>query len=217
MNRRFFVASTAAIAFSVFGAGAVFYRSRQIEPAPLQGAGDQLVRPHSPVIGKADAPVTLVEFFDPSCEACRAFHPIVGEILARHPEDVRLVLRYTPLHEGSDQAVRILEAARRQDLFVPVLDAIFERQPEWAVHGAPDLNKAWEIAGAAGLDVERAKRDAVYPEIDAVLKQDVADLEAVGVQKTPTFFVDGREPESFGPEPLYKMILAAIEETKRSS
>ncbi len=217
MNRRFFVGSTAALALSVFGGATFWYRSRQIEPAPLAAGEDRLVRTHSPVVGKADAPVTLVEFFDPSCEACRAFHPILGEILARHPEDLRLVLRYTPLHEGSDEAVRILEAARRQDRFDAVLDALFERQPEWAVHGAPDLEKAWAVAGAAGLDLERGRRDAALPEVEAVLKQDVADLEAVGIERTPTFFVDGREPAEFGPQPLYEAVVAAIRENEAAS
>ncbi|WAJ31257.1 DsbA family protein [Antarcticirhabdus aurantiaca] len=217
MNRRFFVASTAAVALSVFAGAAFWYRSSRIGPAPLAADGDRLVRPHSPVVGRSDAPVTLVEFFDPSCEACRAFHPILGDILGRHPEDLRLVLRYTPLHEGSDEAVRILEAARRQEKFEVVLDALFERQPEWAVHGAPDLEKAWAVAGAAGLDLERGRRDAALPEVEAVLKQDVADLETVGIERTPTFFVDGREPAEFGPRPLYESIVAAIGRSRAAS
>jgi len=217
MNRRTFVASTAAVAVLVFGGGAVWYRASRSEAAPLAAEGDQLVRPHSPVIGPVDARVTLVEFFDPSCEACRAFHPILGQIMSRHPDDLRLVLRYTPLHEGSDEAVRILEAARRQDKFEAVLDALFERQPEWAIHGAPDIAKAWEIAGAVGLDLERARRDAALSEVTAVLERDVADLKTVGVEKTPTFFVNGKEPAAFGPQPLYEAIVAEIERSAKES
>ncbi|KQQ86218.1 thioredoxin domain-containing protein [Aureimonas sp. Leaf324] len=217
MNRRTFVASTAAAALLAFGGGAVWYRAGRPVIAPLSTDGDRLVRPHSPVIGPVDAPVTLVEFFDPSCEACRAFHPILGQILSRYPEDLRLVLRYTPLHEGSDEVVRILEAARRQDMFEAVLDRLFERQPEWAIHGAPDIAKAWEIAGTAGIDMARARLDAVSPEVSAVLEGDVADLEAVGIQKTPTFFVNGKEPAQFGPQPLYEAIAAAVERTRTDS
>jgi protein-disulfide isomerase len=216
MNRRRFVVSASLVALAAFGGGAVLYRRSQPESAPLSAGGDQLVRPHSPIVGNGDAPVTLVEFFDPSCEACRAFHPILNQMLERHPDDLRLVLRYTPLHEGSDEAVRILEAARRQDRFEPVLDALFERQPEWAVHGAPDLEKAWEIAGTAGLDLPRARADATLPEVEEVLQQDVADLQAVGVERTPTFFVNGTEPAEFGPQPLYNAIVAEIDRTKAS-
>ncbi|MCM2505696.1 thioredoxin domain-containing protein [Aureimonas altamirensis] len=216
MNRRRFIVSASLVALAAFGGGAVLYRRNQPEAASLSAEGNQLVRPHSPIVGNTDAPVTLVEFFDPSCEACRAFHPILNQMLERHPDDLRLVLRYTPLHEGSDEAVRILEAARRQDRFEPVLDALFERQPEWAVHGAPNMAKAWEIAGTAGLDLPRARADAALPEVEAVLQQDVADLQAVGVERTPTFFVNGTEPAEFGPQPLYNAIVAEIDKTKAS-
>lgn len=217
MNRRTFVASTAAGALLAFAGGAAWYRANRPDAAPLSAEGDQLVRPHSPVIGLAEARVTLVEFFDPSCEACRAFHPILGQILSRHPEDLRLVLRYTPLHEGSDEAVRILEAARRQDRFEAVLDALFERQPQWAIHGAPDIAKAWEIAGTAGIDLAQARRDAALPDVTAVLERDVADLRAVGIQRTPTFFVNGKQPAQFGPQPLYEEISAEIDRTAKES
>jgi protein-disulfide isomerase len=52
------------------------------------------VESHSPVIGNTSAPVTIVEFFDPACEACAAISPFVKSILAENPQDVRLVLRY---------------------------------------------------------------------------------------------------------------------------
>ncbi|WP_182086852.1 thioredoxin domain-containing protein [Aureimonas sp. ME7] len=217
MNRRTFVASTAAAALLAFGGGAAWYRSRRPEAVALSAEGDRLVRPHSPVIGPAAAPVTLVEFFDPSCEACRAFHPILGQMLSRHPDDLRLVLRYTPLHAGSDEAVRILEAARRQGRFEAVLDRLFERQPEWAIHGAPDIAKAWEIAGTGGIDLAQARQDAALPEVTAVLERDVADLKAIGIAKTPTFFVNGKEPAQFGPQPLYEAIVAQIEGSARDS
>lgn len=216
MNRRTFVASTAAAAVLAFGGGAAWYRASRPDTVPLSAEGDQLVRPHSPVFGPADARVTLVEFFDPSCEACRAFHPILGQIMSRHPDDLRLALRYTPLHEGSDEAVRILEAGRRQDRFEAVLDALFERQPEWAVHGAPDIAKAWDIARTAGLDLDRAQRDAALPEVTAVLERDIADLKSVGIGKTPTFFVNGKEPAAFGPQPLYEAIVTEIERTAKA-
>jgi len=217
MNRRRFVVSAAVASAAAFGGGAVLYRRSQPEAVPLAAGGDQLVRFHSPVKGRADAPVTLVEFFDPSCEACRAFHPILNQIVERHGEDMRLVLRYTPLHEGSDEAVRILEAARRQNRFEQVLEALFSRQPEWADHGQPNLDQAWAIAGAAGLDLDRARQDARLPQVQAVLDQDMADMKAVGVERTPTFFLNGREPTPFGPQPLYQAIVAEIERTKASS
>lgn len=117
MNSRLAVIPTAAAAVIVFAVGAAFYdrpAPSAAAPSALEDSG--LVRFHSPVIGPQGAPVTIVEFFDPSCESCRAFYPHVKDILAKFPEDVRLVLRYTAFHEGSDVAVAMLEAARRQQV-----------------------------------------------------------------------------------------------------
>lgn len=213
MNRRALVIATAGIALSVFAAGAVWSgRFGSPTPSTLRLAeGDALVRPHSPVLGPANAPVTIVEFFDPSCEACRAFHPIVKQIMDAFPGKVRLVIRYTPFHEGSDEAVRILETARLQGLFVPVLEALLARQPEWAIHGSPNLQLAWDIAQAAGLDVDRARREVNLPGITAILEQDVADVRARGVNRTPTFFVNGKPLPSFGPRQLFDLVRSEVE------
>lgn len=174
--------------------------------ALARAGGNEFVRPHSPVIGREDAPVTIVEFFDPACEGCRAFFPVVKQILAAFPNEVRLVLRYTPFHRGSDEAVRILEAARRQDKFGPVLEALLMKQEEWASHGAANLDRAWEIATTAGLDPVRARRDATSPDIESVLRRDIADARANKIQQTPTFFVNQRPLTSFGAQQLYDLV-----------
>ena len=180
-------------------------------PDGTAARGGELVPPHAPVIGPAAAPVTIVEFFDPACEACAAFHPILGQILALFPQEVRLVLRYTPFHEGSDEAAGILEAARAQGRFEPVLGALFARQAEWAIHGAPDLARAWEIAATAGLDVARARSDAGSDAVARVLRQDLADARAHAVQQTPTFFVNGKPLPTFGAQPLYDLVRSEVE------
>lgn len=162
MNRRNLVIGIVGIAAASFAMTAYLYKeqdaARQVDRAAMYAS--HLVRDHAPIIGPAQAPVTIVEFFDPACEMCRAFYPHVKKILADHPNDVRLVLRYAPFHKGSDEAVRLLEAARRQNKFVPVLEALLAAQPEWASHESPDIKIAWTAAAAAGLDLERARRDA---------------------------------------------------------
>ena len=137
MNRRTLVAVTAVLAVLGFGLATAFYdrgTGEQTATATQSIQDDVLVRPYSPVFGPKDAPVTIVEFFDPSCEACRAFHPIVMQIRTEFPRTVRVVLRYTTFHKGSDEAVRILETARLQGVFEPVLDGLLEAQPRWPTH-----------------------------------------------------------------------------------
>lgn len=217
MNRRSLLLGASALGLVVFGGGAFLVnRQRQAEAesaAVATSTADQalLVREYSPSFGPTDAKVTLVEFFDPSCEACRAYHPVVQEIRRQFPDQVRIVLRYTVFHEGSDEAVRILEAARMQDKFEPVLDALLEQQPGWAVHGAPQMDVAWEIAGAAGLDLERAETDQFFPGITGILNQDAADVEALAIRQTPTFFLNGKRLENFSAESLIADVRFAVE------
>lgn len=214
MNRRILVPATLVLSVAAFAGASFFYssttanRSAQAVTVP----SDTLVRPHSPVIGPREAPVTIVEFFDPSCEACRAFYPVVKQIMARYPKQVRLVVRYAPFHAGSEEAVRILEAARVQGVYIPVLEAVLAQQPQW--HDG-NMASAWSAAAAAGLNVERARATLLAPEVTAMMQQDVADGQTLGVKGTPTFFVNGRQPTEFGVEQIEELIRAEVEAIRR--
>jgi protein-disulfide isomerase len=174
----------------------------------------RLVRSHSPVLGPKGAPVTIVEFLDPACEACRAFAPVVKQILFLYPDEVRLVVRYADFHPGSDEAIRLLEAARRQGKFEQILSALFDGQEEWASHHSPDVGKAWTIAGANGLDVAAARKDAASAASTALLQQEREDIVALQVTRTPTFYVNGRLLTDFGPEPLMSLVAAEVKAAK---
>ena len=193
-----------------FGMDAYRDRTQAEQDTRIAVEGSRLVRMHTPIIGPQNAPVTIVEFFDPACETCRAFYPIVKQIMAQHPDKVRLALRYAPFHHGSDQVVKLIEAARKQGLYTPVLEALLATQPEWADHAAPNIGIAFEAAARAGLDMGRAQHDMETAEIQAVLAQDIEDLTALQVSKTPTFFVNGRSLPSFGPEPLARLVAEEV-------
>lgn len=217
MNRRTLLIGASTLGLAAFAGGAVVLTRRREVEAEAAAAGvpavdpSLLIRAHSPSFGPADAPVTLVEFFDPSCEACRAYHPIVQDIRRQFPNEVRVVLRYTVFHEGSDEAVRILEVARMQDKFEQVLDAILEKQPNWALHDGPQMDLAWRTAGAAGLELDKAESQRLSPEITGILNQDMADVEAVGIRQTPTFFLNGKWLENLSPEKLVAEVSQAVE------
>ena len=176
---------------------------------------NRLVRFHSPVFGPKSAPVTIVEFFDPACETCRAFYPIVKNILKQYPNDVRLVIRYAPFHAGSDQVVKLLEASKRQNKYLPVLEMVLAAQPQWADHGKPDIDLAYQAAKEAGLDIAKAQTDAQGSDIAAVLKQDIEDLTALEVTKTPTFFVNGRGLPSFGDQQLLALVAEEVAKARK--
>lgn len=193
----------------------VVSQSNQTADGQTKPIDNRLVRFHSPVFGPSTAPVTIVEFFDPACETCRAFYPIVKNILAQYPNDVRLVIRYAPFHAGSDQVVKLLEASKRQNKYQPVLESLLAAQPQWADHGQPNLDLAYQAAEAAGLDIKKAQADAQGSDIAAVLKQDIEDLTALEVTKTPTFFVNGRGLPSFGDQQLMALVAEEVAKARK--
>lgn len=204
------------LVIAAFAVGVSLYRkqTQSAQDQTVRAEQTRLVRMHSPVLGPQVAPVTIVEFFDPACETCRAFYPIVKSLMAKYPDEVRLVIRYAPFHQGSDQVVKLLEAAKRQGKYQPVLEAVLQAQPIWADHGRPNPDLTFEIAKAAGLDIERAREDMAKPEMQALLAQDVEDLTALQVRRTPTFFVNGRSLPSFGPDQLGALLADEVAKTK---
>lgn len=214
MNRRGLILSVLALGVAGFG-GATWFATR---PGPVAEAepvapelADAMIRPYSPILGPAEAPVTIVEFFDPACEACRAFDPIVKDIMTEHGDAVRVVIRYTPFHGPiSDSSIKLLEAARMQGKFEPVLNALMAYQNAWAAPGAPDLEKIGRIAAGAGLDLELAMQQIKSPEVVAVFNQDKADVETMGINQTPTFFVNGKPLDPFGEAELRRLVAAEV-------
>lgn len=212
-TRKLIVLGLVALVLLAFALGTQVYQrqTQQAQADKVAQETERLVRMHAPVLGPQNAPVTIVEFFDPACETCRAFYPLVKELLQRYPDDVRLVIRYAPLHQGSDQVVRLLEAAKRQGRYWPVLEAVLAAQPLWADHGQPNVALAFEAAAQTGLlDMARVRADAGSESVTAILQQDIADLTALGVNKTPTFFVNGRPLPTFGADPLKALVAEEV-------
>lgn len=214
MNNKSLVLSVLTLGVAIFAA-AIWYQNQPVQVAAVEpmpsGMAEAMIRDYSPVLGADDAPVTIVEFFDPACEACRAFHPIVKEILAEHEGNVRVVLRYTPFHgAASEEAIRVMEAARMQNIYLPVMDAILAEQPRWASHGAPEPGLVLSIAERAGLDVEAARGQMLAPQILTIINQDRADVETVGVRQTPTFYVNGKLLDPFGANELRAAVSAEV-------
>ena len=179
----------------------------EIQPSQLW------IQEHSPIMGAENATVTLVEFIDPACEACRSMYPYVKKVMSTYPNDVRLVLRYVDFHEQSEEAIRILEAARKQNLYQEVLEVLLAFQPAWAPHGK-EGDDMWEFLTKTELDIDKAKQDAKDPAIAKIIALDMADFDASGSKKTPSFFINGKPLKLMHPDPLLEMIEAEIQAVK---
>jgi len=171
-----------------------------------------LVRFHSPGMGEADAKVHIVEFFDPACGTCRAFHPFVKGFLQAHPGRIRLSLRYAPFHRGSEEIVKMMEAARRQGKYWQAFDALVAAQPRWVVDHIARAELAWPALEGLGLDLARLKSDMRSPELAQIIRQDLEDAVKLGVVRTPEFFVNRRPMPRFGHEELKTLVEQALRE-----
>lgn len=206
--------------------GANYYRSSvQNERIPTNSSNtggntnkntvsaENLIRPDSPTLGAADAPVTLVEFLDPECESCAAFAPVVKKIMKDYEGKIRLVVRYMPLHPNSLSAATFTEAAGEQGKYWQAQELLFQKQPEWGTKHGPqttapaDINALFKkYAMELGLDAK--KMDAAFAEnrYNTKLQRDLQDGQALGVRQTPSFFVNGRKLARFGEADLRALI-----------
>jgi len=207
---------TATVLLLAFVAGALFYTGQQEEAANQLAVSnrDALVRTHSSIAGKADAPVTIVEFLDPACETCREFYPMVKQIMADHPDQIRIVLRYAPFHPGSDQIVAMLEGARHQGKFWVALETLLAYQINWTQNHAANPEAAWKLLGGIGLDMEQMNKDMNSAETARVIAQDLADAKTLNVTMTPEYFVNGKPLPSFGFDQLKALVDQALADSK---
>ena len=205
-------AGTCLILIGIFAGTSLYYKNRQAEKYGFmaQNNASVFVAEHSPALGSDDAKVYLVEFMDPACETCAAFSPFIKQMLEAYAGKLKLVIRYTPFHDGADYFVKILEAARKQGKYWETLDVMLKSQPYWASHHNPQPQKIWQFLQNTGLDLEKIKKDMNDPAIEKIIARDLADAKTLNVRKTPGFFVNGKPLEPFGREQLYQLIRSEI-------
>lgn len=206
MKKQIIVAASSAFIISIFAVAAYIYQTNsEISSESL------LVRDYSPTLGNQNAKVTIVEFFDPACGTCKSFHPFIKYLMDSNPGKIKLVLRYTPLHQGSDEVVKILEAAKLQNKFWETLEEAYISQDSWAIHHIAYPEKLWKILSYTSLDVGKAKLDSNSLEVLQRIQQDIADAKKLNVTKTPGFFVNGKPLTQFGSEQLRTLVDSAIQ------
>ncbi|MCE9645468.1 MAG: DsbA family protein [Chloroflexi bacterium] len=141
-----------------------------------------------PSIGPADAPITIVEFSDFQCPFCRRFEQDTYQpLLDAYPGQIRFVYRNLPLtsiHPNAMPAAIASLCANDQDAYWPYHDKLFANE---------NLDEATYIQHATdlGLDVEKFTACLSDGSHDAEIKADMDFSLSLGVQSTPTFFING--------------------------
>lgn len=209
MNKQLLVVLTALSLLALFAGGAWVYQDQEAERLSFLASeqAQTFVPDHAVTVGQEDARVYLVEFFDPACETCAGFYHPIKKLMADHPGRIKLVYRYAPFHAGSEEVVKMLHASQAQGKYVEVLEMMLGSQRYWASHHNPQPELLWQFLPQVGVDAEALREEMAKPTYDAVLAQDLADVEALGVRKTPSFFVNGKPLAVFG----YAELVALVE------
>lgn len=144
--------------------------------------------------GPTDAPVTIIEYSDFQCPACRAYQPLIQKVLEARDGKIRFVYRHFPLssHANSEEAARASEAAGKQGKFWEMHDRLFDEQQAWAGDSNPDERFAG-YAGGLGLNVDQFKADYASEAIDDAVDADRISGNDAGVNATPTIIVNGKK------------------------
>lgn len=166
-------------------------------------------------VGDPKAPVTLEEFGDFQCPPCAALHPILKALETEFgPQKVRIVFREFPLvpnHVHALAAARAAEAAGLQGKFWPMHDLIYEHQKDW--HEVFDVRPIFDgYAKSIGLDMTQFAQDSSGEIVERRIFLDGKRGHSMGVEGTPTVFLNGKEVPftSLAPDKLKALINAEL-------
>ena len=169
-----------------------------------------------PVLGKDNAPVTIIEFSDYQCPFCRRFYVDTLPQLKKEYIDtgkVKLIFRDFPLsfHPGAQPAAEAAECADDQGKYWEMHDKIFEeqsKQGQGTVQFTADDLKTW-AKSVAGLDYQRWESCFAAGTHRAEIRKDTADGTQAGVSGTPAFFVNGQLVSGAQPFAVFQQIIEA--------
>jgi protein-disulfide isomerase len=163
------------------------------------------------ILGRPDAPLTLVEYGDFECPFCGKATGVVRELMEGFGDELRYVFRHLPLtdvHPHAELSARAAEAAGAQGRFWEMHDLLFLNQDELTFEDLVGY------AGELGLGVEDFVRDMEEDRHAERVREDVVSAEASGARGTPTFFVG--EDRHIGPYDT-ETLTAELEASRRRS
>ena len=164
--------------------------------------------------GPAEAPITIVEFSDLQCPACKAVQPLVKQVWDRYPDKVRLVFRHYPLfslHQYAQVAAQAAEVVAASGKFWEFHDKLFEKQEEWSNLSSQDaVLEAFETyAKDLGIDTTGFKEKILSEDIKARVLKDVADGNSLNISSTPTFYINNKRVPA--PQQLMSIVESLIQ------
>lgn len=159
-----------------------------------------------PVKGTANASVTIVEFTDFECPSCARQHPVLDRIVSEFGDRVRLVVRDFPLsqHANARKAAEAAEAAREQGKYWEYAGLLFRNQ------SALSVDKLRQYATEVGLDRARFDASLDSGKFAEKVQRDIMDGRKLGINGTPTLYINGKRVADNSYERLKSAIEAAL-------
>ena len=188
MDRRFFAVILVILAIL----GGVFWFSKPKHSAPGQTNGVAQVSNHTDGAGKKG--VTLLQYGDLQCPVCGTYYPILKQVRQKYGDDITFQYRNFPLtqiHPKAFAAHRAAEAAGLQGKFFEMHDLLYERQKTWTVTDNTAIFE--QYAKELGLNVETFRKDFASELVNDTINADLKAGQALGVNGTPTFFINGQK------------------------
>jgi protein-disulfide isomerase len=153
-----------------------------------------LVRENSNKMGSSSAKVTLVEFGDYQCPACGAAHPVTKQLVDEYEGKLQFVYRHFPLpmHKNAVVAAQAAEAAGEQGKYFEMHDMLFENQEAWSESNDP-MKIFVGYAEKLKLDIATFTSAVSQKTHVEKINADTDDGIRLGVNSTPTFFINGEK------------------------
>jgi len=147
-----------------------------------------------------NAKVTIVEFGDYRCPACKEAYPTVKQVLNDYGNKINFVFRnyaFIPdpgasTTNASTLAANAAECASDQSKFMEMHDYLYANQPAETDASIYNLDNLTKVAGTLGIDTGKFKTCLSNKTDDARVKQDFADGQLAQITGTPSFFVNGQ-------------------------
>lgn len=143
--------------------------------------------PHTPVKGRPDAPVTIIEYSDFECRYCARAASTMHALMKKYPGKIRVAFKHNPLkfHENAFDAACAALAAGRQGKFWEYHDLLFQH------FDSLNEDKMIELAASLKLDMEKFNQDRTSQEISDQVTSDQEDAEALDISSAPSFLFNG--------------------------
>lgn len=176
-------------------------RDTQAVKAIQENRAGLMSDPESPIVGNPNGDVTIVEFSDYQCPYCKRAHTTMKSVLAADSK-VKLIFKDLPiLGEPSRIAALAALAARTQNKFLELHNALME------YNGKLDRDRIMQLAGSVGLDIARLQKDMEDPKLKETIERNMALASALGVRGTPAFVIGNQfVPGAVDADTLRKLI-----------